>query len=309
MVRKWPIAALTLIAVAIASVEGGARLAGVTDIPLYERTADGGYRLKPSQSGAFLHVNHWYVNDEGFNNSTPYTPATPNVILMGDSVVYGGNHVDDADRVGTIAQKKSGTRIWVGAANGWGLVNELDFLEGHKPFVARANGIVFVLNNGDPVEDAKWPGETTYPTAPPPSAALYLLRRYVLPHPPEQPYAASGRNVGIMEKWRGKMDALLREYGGPIAFILYPDEVDYRSPGLWAANTAPLRAYAARHPDRIRLYDVGKDRRWRTTFYRDGIHPTQTDGNSALGGIVASQVTSLLHRRELNVRNNTGTAQ
>lgn len=112
--------------------EASLRLSGLTSFPIFIRAPGVAYYPAPNQSGAFLNKNHWYVNAQGFENEMPFMVSHPSAMLIGDSIIDGGSPTDYQDRVGPIAAKTSGVQIWVGAAGGWRLLNELAFLKMHK---------------------------------------------------------------------------------------------------------------------------------------------------------------------------------
>src|ERR1700749_2777557 len=84
----------------IGAAEVATRLTGVADFPLYRADADLGYVLAPDQKGAFLNKNHWVYNEKS-QGAGPWHPnGKTDLLLLGDSLVLGGNPVDQPDRLG-----------------------------------------------------------------------------------------------------------------------------------------------------------------------------------------------------------------
>lgn len=274
--------------------EASVRLIGVTDFPIYIRSDSIKYYLKPNQHGAFLNVNHWYVNAQGFDNNSSFLSSHPDCMLVGDSVVYGGNPVDYKDRVGTVAANIWKHRIWVASAGGWSLLNELAFLQMHLAQVQTMQTVVFVLNNGDFGAAAPWTGNLAYPTYHPIFASYYIARRYVLPrllpslfsHPSELPQVNDSSQLMYDTKIDPDLVKFLHEYSGNIVIVLYPDRENRENGRLWDANTAGIRRFVHSHSGRIKLVDFKKDPAWVLSMYRDGIHPNNR-GARILAKVVA----------------------
>lgn len=258
--------------------EIGARLAGLTDFPVYVRSPGIGYSLAPSQRGAFLDKNHWFVNRAGLVNRDEWKPG--GCFLVGDSVVYGGNPVDYDSRVGTLAERQLHRPVWVAATGGWDMPNELAFLEAHPEQVKAASHIVFVFNKGDFGPASEWTGDLSFPTQKPAIATLYLLRRYVLPHPSELPPINGVRPVAT---WKPAFDRFLQSYGGPVSVILYPGPNDLRS-ATWEKDTAAIRT-----EPRVTVIDAQPS--WQSNRYRDSIDPNAA-GNAALAALAAQSCLS-----------------
>jgi hypothetical protein len=274
-----------VIAAALLVIEVGLRASGVTEYPVYQRAPGVLYFQAPNQHGAFLHKNRWYVDDQGFDNAERYAVSHPNCLLVGDSVVYGGNPFDHANRVGTLAAARWGHPIWVAAAGGWNLLNELAFLKMHHAELASADKLVFVLNNGDFGKPGTW-SDVPFPTHKPVFASWYAFRRYVLPHLSDLPQIVSDRDTNAEKAWIADLDSILKIYKGRVTVILYPDQSDLRDAAAWTAHTTTFRTYARSHADRIDVINLRTDSTWNPSKYRDPIHPN-ADGNKFLSDITA----------------------
>jgi hypothetical protein len=280
---KCAVLAASTALVILLVVETAVRLGGLTDFPLYVRSPGVSYSLQPNQRGAFLRRNAWFVNDAGFNNPEPFRASSDTCALLGDSVVYGGNPVDYANRVGTIAGHLLGHSVWVGAAGGWSLSNELAFVKGHQAAFDRIGKTVIVLNNGDFASAAPWGGELAQPTYHPWLASLYLTKRYVLPHASELPPISDGTEADRQTLAQPLVDLVQHARHAP-AFILYSDAASLTNSGKWAAIISYLEAIGRRSGRAITIID--SRRVWAPAFYRDTIHPNSR-GNKVLATLVA----------------------
>jgi len=272
--------------IAYFGLEVALRIGGLGSFPVYVQDPVVGYYLVPNQHGLFLQKNHWFVNSDGFANDRNFTDSHPSSLLVGDSIVYGGDPVDYDCRVGTLAGEFSKQATWVAAAGGWNLLNELAFLEQHQRILRKVDRLIFVLNNGDFDAAGQWTGEFSFPTRHPLFLIPYLARRYLLPHPAELPPVAIAA-TGHGRTWQPEFDRLVDAYPFRITVILYPDRTDYADKALWERHTAEIRRYAGARKD-IRVIDLRDRKSWRRSYYRDEIHPTCA-GNHALAEIVAAE--------------------
>ncbi len=113
----WLVGALVL-------AEGAAQLSGVVDLPIYEANNQIGYIPAPNQSGKFLHKNDYRFNEYsmGAGSFSP-DPARFNLLLVGDSIVLGGNPLAESDRLGPQLEKRAGWQVWPVSAGSWALQN------------------------------------------------------------------------------------------------------------------------------------------------------------------------------------------
>jgi hypothetical protein len=286
-IRKIHIITLVCVGVALLAVEASIRLLGLTNFPIFMRAPGVAYYPAPNQSGVFLNKNHWYVNAQGFENDRSFFVSHPSVLLVGDSIIEGGNPTDYKDRVGPIAAQKSGVQIWVGAAGGWRLLNELAFLKTHSSELRSVDQLIILLKDGDFEEPAFWTDELSFPTRPPLFATSYMIRRYFLPRPSNLPMVTAEQVRDFQHKWSMELDELVDDYHGAITIVLYPDKYDYRDGSSWKSDTAAIRSYVGDHTKRMKIVDVREDSRWNASMYRDGIHPNLA-GDRVLGELIAN---------------------
>ena len=159
--RGFRLVAILVLGVAVAT-ELGIRLVGMLDFPIYAVDPDLGYRTRPNQSGSFLHRNTWAFNDRGMPIGENWDPRKrPNLLLIGNSIIMGGNPYPQQDKVGPLVQRElgDGIAVWPAAVGGWTQVNETAYLE-HNADVVSANG--FFVWEVMRVDSAAWrPGRAS----------------------------------------------------------------------------------------------------------------------------------------------------
>lgn len=285
MKRKSKVLALVMV-IALVGVELVARLSGATDFPVYQVDTDIGYIPAKSQSGRFLNKNPWMFN-ELHMGAGRFTPGPGlDTLLVGDSIVLGGNPLPQESRLGPQLSKKMGSRVWPISAGSWSIANELKYLRSHPEVLASIDQIIFVLNGGDLVDDlSHWRCDRNHPRRAPWSAAWYLLDKNILrledcdtPNPAYAPPRL---------KWQAELQSLLARaemQGKPVYAVLYPDRSEASNVESAMAFEHRMTQQLAQFPS-VRLIRVGQDPRWQDDFYRDSIHPNEA-GNFMLAIIV-----------------------
>lgn len=262
---------------------------GFIDFPVYEANAQVGYIQAGSQHGSFLNRNQWEFNS--LHMSAPEFTPTPNpardILLVGDSVVLGGNAYQQQDRLGPALQASAqhyarGGVVWPVAAGSWALRNELAWLRENPQVPAQVDQVVFVLNTGDFGEASSWSCEATHPRKRPAVALWYLFNKYVYA------FEACGQVPPNLQVPPGDLAAELRSflavYGDKSLFVLYPDRAETENPALARANFAAGLALLTSSGAQ-KIVPLAGNERWRTDFYKDDIHPTP-EGNRVLADIL-----------------------
>ncbi|MCM2346185.1 MAG: hypothetical protein NDI95_05995 [Acidovorax soli] len=282
---------LLLFVTTLLVAEGGVRALGLVDFPLYDADAQIGYIPAANQQGSFLRKNDWAFNTLHMGAGAFAPGPGHDVLLVGDSVVYGGNGYRQQDRLGPGLQalvQGTGGSVWPISAGSWALRNELAYLRQHPQVLTQVDQVVFVLNSGDFGEASSWSCEATHPRTRPVVALWYLFNKYV--------YAVE--KCGQVPKGlqmppgdlAAELQTFLAEHTGKASFVLYPDRAELVNPALETEHFATGRALlaAAGAPNVVR---VAGDSRWSSLYYKDAIHPTP-EGNRVLAAILASQIDS-----------------
>lgn len=271
------------------AVELGVRASGITDFPLYDANSEIGYIPSPSQSGSFLHKNSWEFNSLSMG-AGPFIPTDGvNTLLIGDSIVLGGNPYRQADRLGPTLQRVSNNTVWPISAGSWSLRNELIYLRTHPEVLQKIDNFIFVLNSEDFQQASSWGCETTHPRSYPISAAYYVFQKYVYNIHPCNGVAAE---LAVEDgDWKNDVkEFVASEYvkGKSIDFFLYPKKSEAAKITLAESD---LEIYASKlkqkGDENVRVYSVVRDTRWSPKYYRDEIHPS-IEGTQTLASIINS---------------------
>jgi hypothetical protein len=283
-VRRCIGLSVLVLCIALLSAEIVARLSGIGDFPLYIQDAEIGYMVAPNQSGAFLRKNDWMFNEYSMATGAYLPGKKDNTLLIGDSIVQGGNPLSQRDKLGPQLEMLLGYPVWPVGAGGWALLNELAYLRRYRPVLSTMNRVVFVINSDDFGEPAFWTSDTALPRERPWSVALYAMRRYIL-SPAYVQAPSSGRD------WRIELSNFFEGYSGQVLMFLYPTRAELEDPALRKTRLDKHgdEAIALLKNKRMTVVSIANDPLWTSGLYRDDIHPTAV-GNSALARIIAKYI-------------------
>jgi hypothetical protein len=265
------VALLALFALAaVLLAELAIRFCGVSGFPLFRKDAQG-YRMMPLQQGKFLRKFNWRYDRFGMRDDRELDSLAGYILIVGDSVVEGGNRVDQDDTL--IAQLRCLTdqSLYAAACHGWSLGNELAVLQS-LPGWEQARRLVFVLNTGDfdTIEPA--PTQLSFPTRYPALFSLWLLGRKLYRDPrfgqlvgwrPPQRF-----NSALREQVLADFAQVLARFEGDVVVLRYPQRGE--DPGS-EPYYGQLIAAAGSH--RTRLLDLAGRADWGDACYLDHIHP------------------------------------
>lgn len=249
------------------------RYAGYVDFPIYVADSRIGYIPKPGQSGNFMNKNDWVFNNMSMGTELPFETHADkiDILLVGDSVVLGGNLYRQLEKLGPILQAVSGAQVWPISASSWSLQNELQYIADHFETLEAVDRIVLVLNSGDFGSPSSWTSEYIHPRTRPVFATWYLFRKYVHPKRAET-------NSPLPVTSRDPFDELVRianKFRKPIDIWLYPDRGQNLSTELWETSIAhPLARLRSTAPFNVTIHDGQTLFRLNADDYRDAIHPT-----------------------------------
>jgi hypothetical protein len=247
--------------------EAGVRRSGLLAIPLFVADPVARYRQKPSQQGAFRGRNIWRHDCNGMRVDGDIACLAGRDVIVGDSVVDGGNHVSQADTIAARLTAATGHPVYPVACPGWALDNELAALEA-LPEWREARRLIFVLNTGDFDVTARLGDPFSFPTSYPRFALVWLLRRVAArrfpavfgrPHEQADPHCRA-RNLD-------RFGQLAKAFGREIVIVRYP----MKDQDL--TREAYFDALAQTSPN-VRVIDLANAAGWDARCYRDHIHPT-----------------------------------
>lgn len=302
MNRKFYISLIS-IAILFLTIETGVRLSGLVDFPLYDRDDLIGYIPKERQSGAFIRKNDWYFNDKSMPVARDWDSTIhPNVFLIGNSIIMGGNVYQQKDKLSPQIQARIGSLpiVWPLAIGGWTQENEEVYLDRHPELTSQVDYIAWEYMSGGLSGATPWSSEYTFPTHRPSVATWYVIKRYVLPKlfhsltSSELPVTgrATAENLARFDAEVGKLSQ-----PGKRGFIwLYPkrEELEQARRGLeWLPERQKIQEIADNHG--LRIVDIAVMPEWNSALYRDdGTHPT-VEGNKVLAAILSREIKSDFH--------------
>ena len=287
---------------ALALVEAVARLSGIADIPLYDVDREIGYIPKPNQSGAFLRRNDWVFNERSMGARSFAPDGRTNILLLGDSIVYGGDAYKQREKLGPRLEDdlQGDYAVWPVGAGHWGALNEITYLQRNADLLDRMNTLVWVLISVDFQRRVQSWSPLIHPQKPPLLASVFGLRRFILPRLHIIPDPAW---VPVAQEQHVAIDAQLPLFDKYVAslraahpalrmlLVLYPNAYEFTHPEDVPAQTITreLRRIAGRLG--IDFLRVAEDSRWQIANYRDPIHPT-VEGNVALAALLKERLES-----------------
>lgn len=280
--------------------EGVARFGlGFGDPPLFDAHPEVEYLARPSSRyrrfGNVIAINAWGMRGPDF----PRTRASPEelrVMVLGDSVVYGGHHLDQGEVLSEVLRERIAAGragpIVVGniAAPSWGPRNLLAYLERYGAFGADA--VAVVLSEHD-LEDQPAPAPPHPAQAP--LFALEDLMRAVLrraaplppPPPPREREGVVAANLDIT----GRLLDLLGSDGRRVVLVLHRARAELDGPlpaGLAAfSHVAEERGIAVIDAGPALRADLAAGR----APYHDELHPS-AEGAALLAALIAEALGS-----------------
>ena len=76
------------------------RYKGMVDFPLYDANSVIGYIPSANQKGSFLNKHTWEFNSLHMGSTDFLTSPATDILLIGDSIVLGGNPLGQSERLG-----------------------------------------------------------------------------------------------------------------------------------------------------------------------------------------------------------------
>ncbi len=284
------------------AIELLARFSGIADVPIYHIDDQIGYIPAANQSGCFLRKNDWQFNDRSMG-APPYRPeGKRNILLLGDSIVYGGNAYRQAEKLGPCLQEQLGgnTAVWPVGAGKWAVLNEITYLERNPDLAGQMDWLVWVVITGDFRHRTLSWSPLVHPPRPPLLASVYGLQRYVLPalHITRDP-----EYLPIREENVAVFDAQIPAFANFLAalkqrsprlkilIVLYPDSYELKNPGGDTSNMVARSLKAHADSLGIRFLEVAGDGRWQPNLYRDFVHPNP-EGDRVLAACIRDALTT-----------------
>jgi hypothetical protein len=285
----------------LALIEMVVRISGFADFPIYNRDDQIQYLPQPNQRGAFLDWNDWYFNDKSMPIPRNWDPdLRPNILLIGNSIVAGGDSFRQADKLSSQLQMHLGLRpvVWPLAAGRWRQPNEIAYLNRHPEIAGKVDYLVWEYMAGGLSRPTPWGGEYQFPTHRPICATCNVLRRYLLPVIipsifPGTPPITGRPDPKFAAEFKVELTTLSRniDRSHPGLIWLYPTRAQFdtaRRGQDWLPERRLIADIA--RTNGLRIIDIASDPTWSRTLYRgDGVHPT-VEGTKVLGSILADEI-------------------
>ena len=281
------------------------RYLGLISFPLYDKDKEIGYLAKANQQGVFMGRNDWFFNDKSMPIRAKFDVSKhPNALLIGNSIIMGGNVYRQSDKVTDLIQIIVGSKLtlWPIANGGWTQSNEIVYLNRHPDVVNNTDLIAWEYMDGGLSGLNTWKGEYTFPTSNPVYATWYLFSKYIW-----LPYFASSNQSEIPRSGIAQED-VTNEFEDELKRIT--QSMHKQKPGfIWLYPTASQLTMASSHKEwlnerllietiakkyHLDVLDIAKCPEWNTSYYRDGVHPTP-GGNIVLAHIIAKELLSYTH--------------
>ncbi|MBX3388800.1 MAG: SGNH/GDSL hydrolase family protein [Phycisphaeraceae bacterium] len=276
---------------------------GLGDPPLYVRDSEIEYLNKPGtyrRLGHPIHINPWSMRSPDF----PEKKTDSNelrILVVGDSVVYGGAWMRDEDTATwKLAQKLSkaaGRPVVVAniSAGSWGPPNELAYLERFGDFDADA--IIVVWSSHDAWDVPTFaPLGVENPTARPKSALSELVFRYVIPRyfrPAAPPQAHTMEQADAsLHAARAILD-FARSRSIPIGVVLHSTQAELSERSVEGLDAFRAVAESEGAPVFLTSSVLAAPAREGSKVYQDDIHPTP-EGQTLLADLYFQIAAKLL---------------
>lgn len=296
----------SILVVAAVGVELWIRSQGIVDFPIYDTDEGIGYIPKAGQQGSYLNRFPWLVNERNMT-AGPWKPnEKPDLLLIGDSIVWGGEEYRHEEKLGPQLQKHlPGWSVWAVGASSWSVFNEAEYLKRNPEVMEATDFLLWELNSEDFAAKAGFFTDANTPRARPWSATVYAIRKYLLPvdfkgwlrgmvnqiqPPPVRPSV----DPRIAEDKLIEALNLFERRGVPMLILVYPNRAEWVA--RQQANGRPTMIYEAflkriqgLQFSKLRVVDGRTMSPWSEGDYRDDIHPT-AEGNDRLAQFLAKEV-------------------
>ena len=295
---------LLALPLSLLSLEIGLRYFGFVDVPVYDVDDMIGYVTRPNQHGSFINEDDWYFNEKSMPMKGNYDPNMhPNVLLIGNSIIMGGNAYKQNDKITNLMQSILGEHLAVGpiAIGGWTQTNEMVYLDRHPEVAQNANLIAWEYMSGGLSGLNPWRGEYTFPTQRPVYATWYVVRRYILTrffyfaNQSELPLVGEAQEANIQKFEDHVRELVGATHKAKAGFIwLYPTAdqlIIAANHGNWLPERGLVENIAKKY--NLDVVDISSFPEWNASLYRDGTHPNVA-GNIVLAKILSQRLMSYI---------------
>jgi hypothetical protein len=300
MVRKRPFILVVMICLALPVLisETYLHFAGFGSYPIYDIDNEIKYIPAANQHGSFRNGNAWYFNDRHMGNISNWRQEKhPDILLIGNSIVLGGNPFTHADKLGPLLEMDLGgdATVWSVAAGGWSNVNEMVYLDRNPDVLQNADTAIIEYMSGGLAAATPWPGYYVFPDHRTWPLTSYIFRKYVLGSILGQGTSDFGSlpvtgvaDAAQLQRFKALISSVSKDRN--VVIFMYPTLKNLRDQPGWLEATAPIRDLCRQNS--LTCIDMAREPTWTESAYKgDGVHPTVA-GNKILASILAKAVTN-----------------
>ncbi len=266
----------------VAAAELALRLLGVINFPIFDANARIGYIPKPQQIGVFAGRTAWEFNERSMGTWRPFEPGSNDIVLVGDSVVYGGTNYRAFERLGPQLEFATGTMVWPVSTPSWAFQNELQYLLDNPDVLAAAGRLVLVVNREDFGAPASWRSDLTHPRSRPRSALVYVIEKAIIRRIYKRKLVLKDQYRVPRASYVDMFREVATRFGKPVDVVFYSHRDDFIAGNYRAA---PALDDLEREGATVHLATTSDN--WSVEFYADTIHPTP-DGARKLARTMAA---------------------
>ena len=247
------------------------RWKGINSFALYARDDRCHYRMKASQRGCFLNRYQWVYDERGMRSRNHVPTLAGAVILLGDSVVDGGNYLTQSETLAERLQEAIGRTVYPIACHGWSIGNELAALTS-MPGWQDAEKLILVLNTGDFDYTNEGSSRWSFPTRLPLCLLPWLVcrqlyRRYPAWWSPERPAPTAMEIKRLRNQNLARFKDVVENFRGTVTILRFPKK------GENAATETYFEDLTAVAKSKVSLIDITDSPMWTADCYLDNIHP------------------------------------
>ncbi len=252
--RKWMrrvLLGIVILLVLLVTAELIARYVfGFGDPPVYVRDAAMEYLAEPSRSyrrfGQRISFNQWSMRSDEFSK-TKKSDDELRVLVLGDSIINGGAHVDQSELVTHLLQmrlaKQTGRPVVVGniSAPSWGVPNMLAYIQRFGTF--DADLAIVVLNAFDvwdvPADTSQLPEGGLRPTFAIEELAVRAIQRLSKDEQAFMMRTFTSNDLQTVAEAMQDLRNVFKSEGIPVVFVLHSMEAE--TLGIPLNDTLTLR--------------------------------------------------------------------
>lgn len=263
-------AATVVCVVSILGLELTIRALGIHDFPLFARDPASVYRMASSQRGRFRRRYSWCYNKFGMRHAEEPRDLAEAVVILGDSVVDGGNHLDQRQTLAALVSMEIHEKVYPVACHGWAVMNELGALTA-LPGWQHIKHLVWFINTGDLDTVGEGESELSFPTKRPIWLLFWLARRHIYRRNPRWwPWRRAEMNSAPRPDIRVKAIDRIRDVAeqiyGSITIVCYPTRDEKNCTDQFFRDIGSLRK-------NIKILSASDISEWSAECYIDNIHP------------------------------------